>query len=397
MNVLKLTKIVQLNQVIFDSMAAKNEATIMKNFIKASIKILDADFGLAWSRSNKDTEYTLIYKSPNFPYDPHAPRKGAGNEIARKTKKPFFDSNVKAENYKFEIDKYLKSYIIIPIFHKKYMYGSLVLCYKKKHVFTNDEVTLANILGNTAAQAINTHKLFKTDLLLSEERRRTEFIANATHELRTPLAIMKGYIDLALINKKASKPVSTTLKVVNHEINLLSKILKDLELITVSGSESKTIVYFKPLDIYKLLKIISLRLKPLLHKKNITLTLKPSNVLPFNISGDVVYLEKLFLNLIKNAITYGKEGGKIIVQISKVKQKIQIKISDSGIGISKEDLSKIFQRFYRADKSHSAARSGLGLAIVKWVTQIHGGEISVQSKEGKGTVFTVSLPINHNK
>ncbi len=388
-----LTKIALLNQVIFNSMLEKDKMTIIKNFTKAGMQILDADFAIAWSRSNQDKEYKLAYKSPNFPYNPPAPRERAGNYIARKTKKPFFDSEVKAENYEFEIRKYLKSYIIIPIFHKNNMYGSLVFCYKNKHIFTEDEITLANILGNTAAQAMNTHRLFSTDLLLAEERRRTEFIANATHELRTPLAIMKGYIELALMNKKVSKSISPTLKIVNNEIDLLSKILKDLELLTVSGSEAKAIVHLQPIDIHKLLKTLGMRLRPLLSKKNITFTLSPNKPLPFTIPGDPVYIEKLFLNLIKNAITYGKEGGKIAVTISKAGQKIKIQVADNGIGISKEDISRIFERFYRADKSHNSVRSGLGLAIVKWVTKIHRGEIKVKSKVGEGTVFTVSLPI----
>ncbi len=373
-------------------MLEKDKNKIIKDFMEGGIKILDADFGIAWWRSTDDKDYQLVYKSPNFPYKPPHPREKAGNYIARKTKKPFFDSDIKSENYEFKIRKYLKSYIIIPIFHQDQMYGSLVFCYKNRHVFTKDEVTLSNIIGNTAAQAITVHRLLKTDVLLSEERRRNEFIANATHELRTPLAIIRGYIDLALLEKKKSKSIPHTLRIVNSEINHLAEILKDLELMTVSGSHTKNITDFKPVDVQNLIKTISKRLKPLATQKNIVIKVKTAKSPETKIFGDKMYLEKLFLNLIKNAISYGKVGGNIEVQISKSKSMVNVVVSDNGIGISKEDLPKIFQRFYRADKSHSESHSGLGLAIVKWAAGVHGGKVSVKSVKGKGSVFTVLLP-----
>jgi len=117
------------------------------------------------------------------------------------------------------------------------------------------------------------------------------------------------------------------------------------------------------------------------------------------IMGDEKYLEKLFINLFRNAIIYGKENGTIIVDIEKVKNKAIIKITDDGIGISKADLPYIFERFYRTDKARMMTNigTGLGLAIAKSVAESHGGTISATSTEGKGTTFTVELPITHSR
>jgi signal transduction histidine kinase len=98
--------------------------------------------------------------------------------------------------------------------------------------------------------------------------------------------------------------------------------------------------------------------------------------------------------LIDNAITYGKEGGKIKIHAGDKKDKVVVEIADNGIGISKDDLPHIFERFYRADKSRNSEgkHSGLGLAMVKWITDLHGGKVEVKSTEGVGTTFTVTLP-----
>jgi two-component system phosphate regulon sensor histidine kinase PhoR len=101
----------------------------------------------------------------------------------------------------------------------------------------------------------------------------------------------------------------------------------------------------------------------------------------------------MFLNLFRNAVTYGREGGQIEISAQRRKDLVKIKISDNGIGIPEKDLPHIFERFYRANKSHvkETQSVGLGLAIVKWIVTAHKGSISVKSEEGKGTTFTISL------
>ncbi len=132
------------------------------------------------------------------------------------------------------------------------------------------------------------------------------------------------------------------------------------------------------------------------NKITIKLNIK-ENYHPF-VTGDEHYLEKLFLNLVANAVAYGKKHGKVLVTISGTAKEAVVKVEDNGIGISAEDLPQIFERFFRGDKAHTSHashgnHSGLGLAIAKWAANLHKGKISATSKEGYGSVFTITLPL----
>lgn len=401
-------KITLLNETILESMTEKDSNAIVKYFTEGGIQILEADFGFAWWKSKDSDEYKLAYKSPGTPYEPFLPRSKASHYKAIKSKKPLFDSNVKKENYgESDISPYMKSFIIIPIYHDHHIYGSITLCYKKKHDFTEEELTLAQAIGHTTAQAITIHRFIEkekeTEIFAKkaeEEKLKTEFIANATHELRTPLAIMKGSVDLALMNKKVDvKSARETLEEINFEISVLSNILKDLALLTSpnsAGQYERHIENSTRVDITKLIASLVKRLEIPATKKNIAIKIKNKKGSDIFVAGDERHLEKLFINLIKNAITYGKNNGNIVIDLATEKNTTKIKISDDGIGISKEDLPKIFDRFYRGDKAHThdspENHSGLGLAIAKWTAEIHGGTIEAQSVYNQGSTFIVTLP-----
>ncbi len=522
-------KIVLLNETTLDSMVEKDSISIIKNFTEVGIKILEADFGFAWWKFHDEEEYKLAYKSLTTPYEPTLPRESAGNYVARKTKKPFFDSQVKKENYKYDISKYLKSYIIIPIYYNELIYGSLVLCYKKEHLFTDDEVDLAKVLGTTTAQAITIHNLLEreqearvwaekqeayfralienshedillidhkgkvlyisssiskifdknaedilgknirefisssyakvteeyierilkkpnenhllefdfikkdgntrsiestavnmlknenvkgivlnirdqtfrkesemlkeTEILLNEEKLKSEFIANATHEFRTPLAVIRGTADLALIeDSKAS--FKKAFNSINSEVEHLSHMISDLTLLTGKRASVKSKIIPKRINLTESIREIAKRLGAIARKRNIKIRLQ--NMPEVFVEGDEVYLSRLFINLITNAVTYGKVGGWISINIQKKEKTVEIKVKDNGVGIAKEDIPHIFDRFYRVDKSHSSdsKNTGLGLAIVRWVALVHNGGVEVASKVGKGTTFTVWFPIS---
>ncbi|MBA3732864.1 PAS domain S-box protein [Patescibacteria group bacterium] len=239
-------------------------------------------------------------------------------------------------------------------------------------------------------------ELNKTEILLKEEKLKTEFIANATHEIRTPLAIIRGNVDLAL-RRDDPKRVKKTFKDINEEIIHLSSMLTDLSQITSEGREFHDVLTRESLNLTQLLTHTIKRFKVVAYDKKITLiTEKWPKII---IEGDKIYLEKVFSNLVRNAITYGKENGWIKIAMSTYGKSVLIKVSDNGIGISEEDLPHVFDRFYRADKAHSTygKNTGLGLSIAKWAVEAHGGTIKVESKIGKGTTFNLTLPFDQDE
>ena len=234
----------------------------------------------------------------------------------------------------------------------------------------------------------------ETSRLLEEERLKVESIADATHELRTPLAIIKGNVDLAMRSQlKNPKPPKSALRAINYEIKHLSSILSDLTLITSNKPEIINRIVYDKVNLKLLLVRVIGRCRTLAYKKNISIT---ANKIPdLTILGDRAYLEKMLANLIKNSIDYGKENGRTEILARESKGFVIITVTDNGVGIPEEDLPHVFERFYRADRFQRSGGSGtgLGLAIVKWIAEVHGGEVSVRNIENKGSVFSVSLPI----
>ncbi len=257
-------------------------------------------------------------------------------------------------------------------------------------------VVQCNIRDITERKRVDLIK--ETKRLLEEEKSKVRSIADATHEFRTPLAVIKGNVDLALEGKgKNKKSPKSALRAINYEINHLSGILTDLSLLTSKSWELKSRVAFEKINLKSFIATVVARCKTLSYKKNISIS---SRMIPnLTISGDKVYLEKMLVNLVRNSILYGSLDGHTIIDVKKYKQSISINVTDDGIGISKEDLPHIFERFYRVDKFHRSGGNsiGLGLAIVKWIAEIHGGEVSAKSIIGKGSVFSVILPIKSVK
>jgi PAS domain S-box-containing protein len=241
-------------------------------------------------------------------------------------------------------------------------------------------------------------RIKETKRLLEEERIKVESIADTTHELRTPLAIIKGNVDLAMRNKSNNpKPPIQALRAINYEIKHLSSILSDLSLITSKAWELKNRIVYNKINLKSLIVEETKRCRALAFNKNISIT--TDKIPDIIVSGDKGYLEKMIVNLIKNSIIYGNKDGHTKISAKKSKGFVTINVTDDGIGISKEDLPYVFERFYRADKYHRSGGNsiGLGLAIVKWVAEIHGGSVGVKSNKDKGSIFSVFLPIKNSK
>jgi PAS domain S-box-containing protein len=230
----------------------------------------------------------------------------------------------------------------------------------------------------------------KLSQLVEQEKMKLDFIADAAHELRTPLAIIRGNVELAL-HKKAS--MEDALTAINVEVIHLTNLLSDLSLLTTKESDFRRKLSTRKVNLTKLVEQVAKRHNGLAHEKNISIEIL--KLPPARIVGDEYYLERLFTNIITNAISYGKQNGHIWVRGQSDGKTVKIKIEDDGIGISEKEIPNIFDRFFRADGSRSKdyGGSGLGLAIVKWITEAHNGKVSVESTPEKGSTFTVCFPI----
>jgi two-component system, OmpR family, phosphate regulon sensor histidine kinase PhoR len=225
------------------------------------------------------------------------------------------------------------------------------------------------------------------------EKIRQDFVANVSHELRTPLTTIKGYTETLLDGALKESLAPQFLQVIQKHADRLAKIVEDL--LALSKIESKEF-YLKVerLPLSELIDDISDFVKEATEKKKISIS---RSIIPstLEVMGDRSYLEQVFINLLDNAIKYTHEGGEVSISAFENEQReIQVLIQDNGMGIPKEDLSRIFERFYRVDKGRSQelGGTGLGLSIVKHIIHAHGGRVWVESQPGKGSTFYFTLP-----
>src|SRR5215475_4485505 len=234
-----------------------------------------------------------------------------------------------------------------------------------------------------------------TELKKMDEVRR-DFVANVSHELRTPLSILRGYIETLLDSPKTSREELTRiLRVMERHSNRLELLVEDLLSLArlESGSPDLQLGTVELANFFR----------EMIHDWERKLTSKQLNIVvdvPPELSPicvDRTRLQEALYNLLDNAVKYSREHGKIRLSARRRDGEIELAVSDDGIGIAKEDLPRIFERFYRADKARSPDKvrgTGLGLAIVKHVAQLHGGRVEAESELEKGTTIRVLLPVD---
>lgn len=226
------------------------------------------------------------------------------------------------------------------------------------------------------------------------ESLRKEFVANVSHELRTPLTFIKGYVE-TLREGGANDPIKTRefLETINKHVIQLTNLVEDL--LELSKLESGSdILKYRSVNIGELISRIAESFKTAFDQKKQQLCIDIEQGLTA-IQADPDLLERAISNLLSNANKYTPDGGKIKIEAREGPNFVEIVVSDNGIGIPSEDLPRIFERFYRVDKSRSREMggTGLGLAIVKHIVQLHNGTIEASSKLGEGSTFTIKLPI----
>lgn len=224
---------------------------------------------------------------------------------------------------------------------------------------------------------------------------RQEFVANVSHELKTPLASMKVLSDSLLAqNDVPPELYREFLTDITAEIDRENQIITDL-LALVKMDKTVAELNITTVDMNVLTETILKRLRPIARKKDVEVVLE--SIRPVTAEVDEVKMTLILSNLVENAIKYNKEHGRVKVILDADHQFFKLEISDTGIGIPEESLEHIFERFYRVDKSHSReiGGTGLGLAITRSAVLMHRGSIKVSSVEGEGTVFTVKIPLTY--
>jgi len=219
------------------------------------------------------------------------------------------------------------------------------------------------------------------------------FIADASHELKTPLMVLRAGVERALTNPRNPPENLESLDATLSEINRMTELVENL-LTLARADEGRAPLAVEPCDLRELVSEAAETAGMLAEEAGITVTSRIPGE-PVVVPVDRARIRQLLLNLATNAVRYTPSGGAIAVELEDSAGQVVLRVSDTGIGIAAGDLPHIFDRFWRADPSRSRANqlpgTGLGLAITKWIAEAHGGQIAVQSRPGRGTTFTVTL------
>lgn len=228
--------------------------------------------------------------------------------------------------------------------------------------------------------------------LQKNHEQQRQFVSDASHELRTPLSIISGEMEVALTKARSPLEYKNVLRSGKEEIDRLTTLVENL-LYLARSDDQKIKLNLQAVDITDLLSSLIAEFKTRIKEKKINIDFQPPKM-SLTTNGQTTMLQTLFRNLLDNAIKYSIEGGHVWIKIAKAANFISVEIKDDGTGIPYQDKEKIFERFYRVDTSRSETKGfGLGLSLVKSIVEYHQGKIMVKSIPGKGSTFTVFLPV----
>ena len=301
--------------------------------------------------------------------------------------------------FSFALFTFLISFIVIQYRVERFIYRRVKKIYDdltllesttlRKQPITTDMATLTQEIDKYARD-----KKMEIETLIVREEYRKEFLGNVSHELKTPLFTVQGYLLTLLDGAMDDKNVSEKyLNRASKGLERLIYIVKDLDMITKLevGDLRLNIETF---DIIELVKSVFDLLEMKAAKQKITLTFDMDYNLPILVSADKERIQQVLTNLVVNSIKYGREKGTTEISIENlIKNKVIVRVTDNGEGISKENLTRLFERFFRVDKSGSRKEggSGLGLSIVKHIIEAHDEKIYVESDLGVGSEFSFTL------
>ncbi len=299
----------------------------------------------------------------------------------------------------------LRSILTVPLRSKGDAIGVIQVVDTKIDSFQPQDLRLLESLAATAAIAIENARMYTTEQervtalnrALEQQRELTklkdQFVQNVSHELRTPLSLIRGFSELlesgslGELQPKQRNPIF----IIARRARMLSNVVEDLTAILAAERREQE---YEPVDLAPLIRELSVGFQLAAQQSEITLVVHVVNNLPW-ILGHPEHLQRMYDNLIGNALKFTPAGGEVTVQLSLQDTELLLAVSDTGIGIPEEELERIFERFYQVDGSMTRryGGSGLGLALVKEIVEAHQGKVAVQSVLGEGSTFLVTLPV----
>lgn len=294
---------------------------------------------------------------------------------------------------------YLFSFVVLQYRVERFIYRRVKKIYDdvsllESSSFINQPITTDMETLTREVKKFATDKKLEIEMLQVREEYRREFLGNVSHELKTPLFTVQGYLSTLIDGAMDDKAVRKKyLKRAEKGVERLIYIVEDLDMITKleSGDLNLEVSDF---DIVELIQNVFDLLEMKADKKKITLAFENDRIKPILVHGDQDKIQQVVENLIVNSIKYGKEDGLTEVAIVNLtKKKVLVRITDNGEGIEKQNIPRLFERFYRVNKSGSRSEggSGLGLAIVKHIIEAHKEKIYVESEFGIGSEFSFTI------
>ncbi|MDX9847047.1 MAG: ATP-binding protein [Tenuifilaceae bacterium] len=307
----------------------------------------------------------------------------------------------------FALAIFLGMYLVVQNLLNLFIFEKIHPVYKTiQNLMVSDEELKKNLAGKDLIGEVNNevvvwadNKSREIDRLKELEDYRKEFLGNVSHELKTPIFNIQGYI-LTLLDGALEDPTINRkyLERTEKSINRLISIVEDLE--SISKLESKVLAL--DTDRFNLVQLVqevfdSQEIRA--RKRGIKLGFDQEYSEPLWVVADKKRIFQALANLVANSINYGKEGGRTVVSFMDMNENILVEVNDNGIGIPKEDIPRIFERFYRVDKSRSRDQggTGLGLAIVKHIIEAHNQTINVRSSKNEGTSFVFTIKKSKHK
>ncbi|MGE5279980.1 MAG: ATP-binding protein [Deltaproteobacteria bacterium] len=312
----------------------------------------------------------------------------------------------------------LSSFVCAPILQKNGAVGALLVGSESSFTpLTEGDKDLVYILATQIGQALENARLFEETWRSHQElelkvqqrtrelsaaleeiklisKRKSDFISAVSHELRTPLTSIKGYSSILAAGKLGDLPVAAKERIekINKHSDSLTNLINNL--LDISRIESGRVEMKKEkIDLAAMVAEITDMLAPPIKERGLTLTARIAPGLPAAL-GDKTQIERVFINLIGNAMKFTPANGEIVVAARDAGERLEVSVSDTGIGIPEKDLEKIFDEFYRVDNdvNMKVKGTGLGLSLVKYIVEAHKGKLTVASTVGKGTAFAFTLP-----